>query len=366
MNEFILQYSDFLWFLASFFAVVVCVPLFAVFATRVGLVDKPGGRKVHEGAIPLVGGLCIFPVFITGSILVHDIGLAQWPLYVALTVLLVTGAVDDRFHIHSLIKFAMQFLAAILVVFFGCAELKGLGDLFGFGEFNLGIISSIFSVVAIVLLINAVNLMDGLDGLAGGIGFIILGWMLFTAVLGETVYMLSIILLMGALTGFLFYNMRSPWRKSASIFMGDAGSMSLGLMVGWYAIHLSPVEARVIEPMAVAWVLAVPIWDECAQFYRRVLDGRHPFSPDRGHLHHHFLHAGLNDERAVWTIMLLVFLSGGFGVVGFAIGVPLPVLTIFWIVGILVHMHLSKDIGRYPKIIARLFGLSDPDVKLGS
>ena len=83
--------------------------------------------------------------------------------------------------------------------------------------------------------------------------------------------------------------MASSINQFKIIFLGDAGSTCLGLMVGWYAIHLSQDPVAVIEPMAVAWVLAIPIWDECAQFNRRVREGRHPFSPDRGHFHHHFI-----------------------------------------------------------------------------
>jgi UDP-GlcNAc:undecaprenyl-phosphate GlcNAc-1-phosphate transferase len=165
--------------------------------------------------------------------------------------------------------------------------------------------------------------------------------------------------------------MRSPWRKKASIFMGDAGSMSLGLMVGWYAIKLTlltqevhavpgetfnvlPWEGRILEPMAVAWVLAVPIWDECAQFYRRVREGHHPFWPDLGHFHHHFIRAGFLPCQTSLSIHFLVFLLGGFGVIGAMAGVPLPVLTIVWIIGILAHMAFSKNLENYTGVLKKL------------
>ncbi len=340
--------------LAAFFAVIALVPPMKRLAPRLGLMDAPGGRKKHDGFIPLIGGIVLFPVFIFVSVMSGDDLARHWPLYAAIAVLLITGAVDDKVHLHSLVKFGMQFVAAILVVSFGGAQIYQLGDLFGFGDVGLGWISWPFSVVSVVLLINAINLMDGLDGLAGGTVFVILGWMLYAALSGgDLSYSPSIMVLMGALAGFLFYNMRSPWRKEAQIFMGDAGSMSLGLMIAWYAIHLSTEEARVIEPMSVAWVLAVPIWDECAQFYRRVCEGRHPFSPDRGHFHHHFIRAEITVSRAVLMILAIVFVMGGFGTLGFGLGVPLPVLTILWILGILAHMAFSKNTQRYTDVLKR-------------
>lgn len=340
--------------IAAFIAVIAFVPPMKILAPKLGLVDAPGGRKHHIGDVPLIGGVVLFPVFILISILSGDGLDTHWPLHTAIVVLLVTGAVDDKVHLHPLVKFGLQFVAAILVVMPGGAQIYQLGNLFGLGDVGLEWISLPFSIVSVVLLINAINLMDGLDGLAGGTVFVVLGWMMFAALGGgELVYSPSIMVLMAGLAGYLFYNMRSPFRKRAVIFMGDAGSMSLGLMVAWYAIHLSTESARVIEPMSVAWVLAVPIWDECAQFYRRVCEGRHPFSPDRGHFHHHFMRAEIPVGRAVVIILCLVFLMGAFGVLGHAQGLPLPVLTVLWIIGILAHMAFSKNTARYTDLIKR-------------
>ncbi len=344
-----------LYALCALVAVTALVPLVRKVAPKIGLIDKPGGRKEHAGEIPLVGGVVIFPVFILFSVLAGDSFSTHWPLYTAILVLLVTGAVDDHIHLHSLTKFGLQFVAAILVVLPGGAELHQLGNLFGFGDFGLGFMSLPFSIVAVVLLINAVNLMDGLDGLAGGVSFVIFGWFLVACLMaGETVFSPSMVILMGALLGFLIYNMRNPLRRKACVFLGDAGSLCLGLMIGWYAIHLSLEEARVIEPISVAWVLALPIWDECAQFYRRVRAGRHPFSPDRGHFHHHFIQAGWTPGKAVSMILGIVVLSGFVGIAGIKIGAPLACLTVVWIIGILAHMALSKDLETFPALITKL------------
>lgn len=340
---------------AALILVWALVPPLRRMAPRFGLMDRPDERKNHEGVIPLIGGLVIFPVFIIVSLLTGESLALNWPLYTAILTLVITGAVDDRMHLHPLVKFGLQFVAAFLVVIPGGAVLYDLGNLFGLGTFYLGWMSLPFSIVAMVLLINAINLMDGVDGLAGGTVFVMLGWFLFACIVaGGSSFAPSIVILMGAIAGFLFYNMRSPWRKKASIFMGDAGSMSLGLMIGWYAIHLSPMGARVLEPMAVAWILAVPIWDECAQFYRRVREGHHPFWPDLGHFHHHFIRAGFTPGQTSLSIHALVFVLGGFGVIGAMAGVPLPVLTVLWIVGILAHMAFSKNLENYTDVFKKL------------
>ncbi|MCB1651767.1 MAG: undecaprenyl/decaprenyl-phosphate alpha-N-acetylglucosaminyl 1-phosphate transferase [Alphaproteobacteria bacterium] len=354
MSDVLSLWPLWVWPLFSLLAVLVLVPLARLAAFKLDMVDLPGGRKRHDTPVPVIGGLVVFPVFILVSVL-NGLSFSEyWPLYCAIMVLLVTGAVDDRVELHSWTKFGMQFLAAFLVVLPGGAELHHLGDLFGLGLFGLGLISLPFSVVAVVLLINAINLMDGLDGLAGGVGFIALGWMLYAALSGgDGVYAPSIMILIGALAGFLFYNARAPWRYRAVVFMGDAGSMSLGLMTAWYAIHLSPADANVIEPISVAWVLALPIWDECAQFYRRVKEGRHPFSPDRGHFHHHFIDAGIISGRAVPMIWIIVFVLGAFGVLGMQAGWPPALITGLWIAGILTHMALSRDIALYTGFFKR-------------
>lgn len=337
----------------AFFAVLALVPVLKILAPALGLLDRPDARKNHEGAVPLIGGLAVLPVFIAVSMLGGAGFDESWPLYSAIFLLLLTGAVDDKIHLHPFIKFGMQFIAAALIVLPGGAQIYDLGNLFGLGVFELGWASLPFSVVAVVLLINAVNLMDGLDGLAGGAVFIILGWFLAASLAVGSAYAFSISVLMAAVAGFLFYNMRSPWRKKAAIFMGDAGSMSLGLLIGWYAIELSFPQARVIEPIAVAWVLALPVWDECAQFYRRVREGHHPFWPDLGHFHHHFIRAGFSPGRASALIHLIVFILGGAGVAGAGLGVPLPLLTLLWIAGILAHIAFSRNIENYTRVLSR-------------
>lgn len=335
-------------------AVLLLVPPARWAARKSGFVDRPGGRKRHERAVPPIGGLLIFPVFMAlGTFVIQDWAVYGW-LYAALALLLVTGGLDDRFHVPAWIKFGVQFIVAILIVWPGSVQVISMGNLFGFGDVQTGWISIPFSVIATVLLINAVNLMDGLDGLAGGTGLMILGWLAVTAAMTGSPVTMELMILCGGLIGFLAYNIRHPWRAQASIFLGDSGSMALGLVIAWYAIGLSQGDTATIAPVSVAWLLALPIMDTCGQFARRVSEGRHPFSPDHHHFHHHFITAGLKPGQATACILSLVFIHGVIGVAGIMLGLPPFILMYIWIALLFTHIYMSMRPHRFRRLILRV------------
>lgn len=343
--------------LVSFLLVALLVPVLRYMAVRFGFVDTPDERKLHDMPVPPIGGLIIFPVFIALNFVFGASLAAYWPLYAGLFLLLGVGAWDDYKHCPPWPKFTAQILAATTIVVLGDVRIVHLGNIFGFGELGLNIFSVPFSITAIVLFINAVNLMDGLDGLAGGYGFVILTLLaVITGLQGYTIMSIPLYIILGALGGFLVHNMRSPVTPRARIFLGDSGSLALGLTVAWFTIHLGQVnEATLIRPMVVAWMLALPIMDTCAQFYRRVCEGRHPFDPDRGHFHHHFVDAGVSVPVTVLTILGLVFVTSAGAYLWVSFGGPEVVLTLLWILALFGHMALSRKQGAYTKIIQTIF-----------
>ncbi len=325
--------------------VAVLMPLAARVAVALGFVDAPGGRKTHDVAVPPIGGLLIIPVFLVAHYLTQMDWARDWPLYSGVLALLIVGAIDDRFQIAAWPKFAVQIAVSVLVVVYGVCRIDNLGDMFGYGDLQLGFMAVPFSIAAVALLVNAINLMDGVDGLAGGQVFVILVGMVLVGGLSDQMgFVMQILPLSGALLGFLVHNMRSPVCARARVFLGDAGTLSLGLCVAWFVISAANNPLVQIEAINVAWFLALPIMDECAQFYRRVREGRHPFSPDRGHFHHYVLDAGYKPDHA--TPLILVFSAAlGFGALGLHyIGVPNAVLTWGWIVTILTHMALTAHV----------------------
>jgi hypothetical protein len=204
-----------------------------------------------------------------------------------------------------------------------------------------------------------VNLIDGLDGLAGGLGLIIVAWLGISSfnagsLDGES----HTVVLAGALAGFLVYNLRHRFRKRASVFLGNSGSLALGLTLAWLTIGLSQGEEAVIRPISVAWLLALPIYDICGQFARRISLGRHPFDPDRHHFHHHFLYAGLSDGQATAVILGISFFMGLVGVGGIWMGLPEYYLTYIWILLLLLHIYLSMRPLRYLELLLPFRGKS--------
>lgn len=339
---------------AVFVAGLILIPLAGYLAVKYHYVDQPDERKQHETPIPPIGGLVIIPLFMVGMIL-SGYGLSDyWPLYSALTIVLITGAIDDKKELNAKFKFLIQTIAAVLIVVPGGATVTSLGNILGFGDLPLGWMALPFSLFCTVLLVNSINLMDGLDGLAGGKSFVILIWFVIAAYIGGAIlYFPVILMLMAALGAFLMYNLRHPFRKQASIFLGDAGSLCLGLILAWLGIQMAQGTDAVMDPMALAWIIALPVMDSCGQFIRRIREGRHPFDPDRGHFHHHFVHAGIPVGQSTTMILMLGFVLGGIGYLGIAFGVPPVVLFVGWVALLFSHVYLSQKPEKYVRALAR-------------
>ncbi len=342
----------------SFFAVALMLPRFRRLAARSGFVDRPGGRKDHEAVVPPIGGLVIFPVFIILALAAGmDIG-EYGPLLAALGLILVTGSLDDYMDINANLRFFIHFIAAFLIVVPGGAEIRTLGNFFGFGTLSLSWMGAPFTIFCVMLLINAFNMMDGLDGLAGGKGVIVLVWLVVAEGIGgntggeQIAYM---VLLMGAIGGFLFSNMRTPINKKAKVFLGDSGSMALGLVAAWFCIRLSQPPAQAMPPIVVAWILSVPVIDAFALFTIRLSSGRHPFSADRLHFHHHFVHAGLSPGQATCVILIIGYLLGLAGYAGAYFGLPEYVLTYAWIMLLAIHTLITFNSVKFISFLARNF-----------
>ena len=319
---------------AGFFISLVLFWLGIKYADSLGLVDKPGGRKQHDGAIPLIGGLIIIPVFSVLAVTAHIHSLMLLlPLLGGVLLLLSIGALDDKFHIHPWVRFVIQIWVACYVVIFCSGEIENLGNLYGFGDVHLQWFAKPFSVICLVLLMNAINMLDGMDGLAGGFIAVALGWLMLAAYnVSFTVPFWAMMFLFVPLVAFLVFNARHPFRKKASVFLGDAGSLSLALLLGWFAIKMAqmPPPDQAIAPVVIIWIMTVPIMDTFAIFFTRMKQGRSPFEADRLHLHHKAIDYGMPPERATPLILLLAFVTGGIGYLGIKTGVPEYVLLYSW------------------------------------
>jgi UDP-GlcNAc:undecaprenyl-phosphate GlcNAc-1-phosphate transferase len=319
---------------AGFIGAVLLLLMCRKLAIRAGLTDQPGGRKNHDGAIPLIGGLVIFPVF---SILVLLSGfqnsLPFHELLAAALVLLIMGVMDDRFHIMPWIRFILQIWVATFVVVVCDAKLTNLGNLFGFGDADLAWGDEVFSITCLVLLMNAINMLDGVDGLVGSFMVAALGWLAFAFFqAGALTSFYAVLFLVMPIFGFLVFNGRYPFHHKASVFLGDAGSLSLALLLGYFAITAAKEvgEAQILSPVSIIWIMTLPIVDTFAVFFVRVKQGRSPFDADRLHAHYKLIDAGITPGKTTMILFFFSVITGAIGYYAPLYGVPEYVLLYSW------------------------------------
>jgi UDP-GlcNAc:undecaprenyl-phosphate GlcNAc-1-phosphate transferase len=271
-------------------------------AYRFGLLDHPAGRKDHAEPTPVTGGLAIFVgcaiVFLWGRSNSH----ALHSFLAAAALLVATGIYDDLYDLRWYWRILIQAVAALLLIYWGGVRVEQIGPVFGLGEFSLGWLSVPFTVFATIGVINAMNMIDGADGLCGLLGLAALVMLSAAAIYaGNEVLAGRLSVLCGALAGFLIWNMRLPWRPRAKVFLGNAGSALLGLVIAWVSFRLTQNKGHPVNPVLALWLLPVPVMDCLVLIVRRLQEGRSPFSAGRDHIHHIMQDAGFGPTRvALW------------------------------------------------------------------
>ncbi|MAM71957.1 MAG: hypothetical protein CMP91_12525 [Gammaproteobacteria bacterium] len=325
---------------------VTTASLFALkpVANRVGLMDHPGGRKTHAHPTPLIGGIGIYlgVVFIS---MFNPVVLAEYGDLLAISlIVLVLGAIDDYKHMPVSFRMGGQAIAATLMYFAAGNQLTSFGNLFGFGDINLGILSFPVTVFATVGVINAINMSDGMDGLSGGMVTIALAFLGLVAwQSGNETLLIFIAVLLSALLAFLALNFRLPWRKPALVYLGDSGSTFLGFVLAWLLIESTQNGTGVVPPVLALWFIAVPLMDTIALLIKRPLQGKSPFHPGRDHLHHKLQLLGFSNRRVVCSLYItaVVLALSGWGIYSQAVPetllflVFLGMFVIYWLVSVI-------------------------------
>ena len=285
------------------------------FAKRIGLVDKPNARKLHNGAVPLVGGIsiCISLLYF----LLNNQGiLPNSFLYAAcISILTVIGALDDKFDVSYKVRFAIQAFLSVLMIVVGGIELRTVGDIIGSGQIvTLGWFGCAITVVAVIAAINAFNMVDGIDGLLGFLSIVTFcGLAVLLVQDGQNNIAYLCIVMVTIISPYILLNL-GVFGKKRKIFMGDAGSMLIGFTVIWFLLQSSQNgSAPPLRPVTALWLIAVPLMDMAAIMMRRIQKGYSPFKPDREHLHHIFQRLGFNSMQ---TLVVITMISSVFAVVG--------------------------------------------------
>jgi len=302
---------------------IVLIPL----ASKVGLLDHPNQRKVHDSVTPVTGGLAIFITLavvlywiMPGDRFVQALGLGG-------LLMTITGIADDRLKLSAALRFLVQMGACLMVILYADVRLDDFGRLFYKEVLMLGWMGGPITIFAAMGVINAFNMIDGMDGLAGGIFLVAAaGMALFAAQAGQGVLLWVLLLSIAAVLGFLLLNARLPWNEKARVFLGDGGSLLLGFILAWCFIALGSdhkeASERAFMPMTAVWLLAVPLLDTTTLMWNRWRSGRSAFSADQYHLHHAFLRAGFSVEQTWLRVTLLALVLGGVGILFDLVGAP--------------------------------------------
>ena len=355
-------------FAVAFLVTLCMVPVSKRIAKLVGAIDYPGNRRVNTKPVPRCGGIALYLGLMAGLTTLfvgvrffgwelHDFyrvaDVNYFVLYIGVTVMFMVGLVDDITQLNAWVKLAGQVVAAIIVVCagvsIGVVRMPILGDYLEFGWLDYPV-----SVLYLVVFVNITNLIDGLDGLASGIIAIVSAALLYIVVTRGNVTMgFACITLIAICLAFLCYNF-----FPASIFMGDSGSMLLGLCVGIVSTSgVAHTQSAVIMlvPLAIA---GVPVLDTISAIVRRLRGHQNIGIGDMNHLHHRLMRSGLSQKRSVavlWscTAVLAVVgcvMSSYSGRVREAIFVLLLVAVFFviWRFGLFkpVLKHHYDNIGR--------------------
>jgi len=303
--------------IASLALALMLTPLVKKFAFRVGAIDVPNARKVHSRIMPRLGGLAIYASFtLTVLLLMYFIPdnlmmASNRNLIGALltggTIIVLLGALDDRFDLNAKLKLLVQIGAACVVVFGFDIKLNIVNIPFGeamqpLGEW-VGIPLTIFWIVGVT---NAINLIDGLDGLAAGVsGIAIASIMGMGIIMGNgTVVMLAIVLL-GSILGFLVFNFHP-----AKIFMGDSGALFLGFSLAMLSM-LGFKQITMLSFVTPLLIIGVPLSDTFFAIVRRWVNKKPLMKADKGHLHHCLQQLGFSHRK---TVLIIYGIAAFFGV----------------------------------------------------
>lgn len=288
-----------------------------------GFVDRPGGRKGHQGIVPVIGGICMYLGIVAVAPLLAEPIAAQGAFIIAGGVLVAVGALDDRFDLPPAIRLVAQATAALIVCLGTGLVAENLGNLLFLGDIHLGPLALPFTVLVIISVINAFNMMDGLDGLAGGIGLASLSaGTLAALVFGDGAGASLGLIGIAVVLSFLMFNFPTPYNRKVRTFMGDAGSTLLGFVVVCMGLKLAHGPAPIISPVTALWLAALPIFDLFISFGRRIAKGQNPLHPDSEHIHHILFRAGFSVRQVALIMSAMAFTVAATGVLAHRAGIP--------------------------------------------
>ena len=344
-------------FLAAFAIVFTAIPTIVFIADAKKLYDVPGVRKAHKKSVPILGGVAIFSAVIISCGIFSKSSVYPEFHYVAIAsiVLFFVGLKDDILIIAPMKKLIGQIFASLIIVVLADLRFTGLHGFLGIHHLIYPY-SFILTMFVLIVIINGVNLIDGIDGLASGIG--ILASLIFGAffyINGNYGYAVLSAAVIGSLIAFFGFNVFSVKNK---IFMGDTGSLLVGLFLAIMAIrfnemNINPISLKFFVHSAPAvsfGILVIPLFDTLRVFTIRILSGKSPFSADSNHVHHKLLALGFTHLKATLIIVSINAFIGAIVIYFNVVGIVrlmffiFLLATLFSILPELLYKRKNRDI----------------------
>lgn len=328
------------YYIASAFSIsvllsIVVIPKILVISAMKNLYDIPDARKIHHDAISRLGGVAFLPIILFSLALISAIhNLINFNhlfdnqvfsnicmVCCGLIILFLVGIADDLIGLRYKSKFIAQILCGALLV---CSGVY-INNLYGFlGIYEIpAIIGMPFTIFLVVYIINAINLIDGVDGLASGLSSIaLLGFGIHFATLNLWIYTAFCAVTLGVLVPFFFFNVFGDAKRGRKIFMGDTGSLTIGFILSVLAIRFSMHNEIATSQHAIGLAFSlvlIPLLDVVRVFFHRIRMHKHPFKPDRNHIHHKFIDSGLSSRQTmicILSIALFVIIGNSILLIG--------------------------------------------------
>ncbi|CDN31042.1 Undecaprenyl-phosphate N-acetylglucosaminyl 1-phosphate transferase [Mucinivorans hirudinis] len=359
-------------FFVSLVLGLMIIPSIVVIANKKRLMDTIDERKEHTTPTPRLGGISFFPIaLITFCFLLglrffwgyyfssdYSTDLVQQFMFIAtaLATIFMLGIADDLVGVGYVYKFAIQLICAALLVAAG-VRITDLGGLFAIAEIPKWV-SIPLTIILVVFIINAYNLIDGINGLCSGLSILTLTSFAFWFVsVGNLIYAMLIMSFVGVIFAFFYFNAVG---KKMSIFMGDTGSLTIGLLISFISFKFialtnsSPFYAHFYCPIAVVLgLIFIPVFDAMRVFVSRLRRGKHPFEADRTHIHHKLLDVGFTHIQSTFVLLILQMFFALFNLVlsqYFMLNINIVVgLDVFIILSLL--FFLNRTINKGIKLI---------------
>ena len=295
----------------AFLITFYLIPTIVEIARAKGLTAEPNGRSSHSKSVPTLGGLAIFTGVAISSLIFFSFStFPKFQFIVAgLFIIFFAGFKDDIIGITPFKKLLAQLAACLIIIVFGNIRITNLHEFLGIGEisYNIGLLITIITLVGIT---NCYNLIDGIDGLTASLGILASATFgVWFYLVGEYNWAMLSVSLMGALLAFFIYNV---FGRKNKIFMGDTGSLVLGYIIAVMAIEFNEFNITLTSPYTIhaapavsIGIIMIPFFDTIRVFFTRILQNKHPFTPDKTHLHHYLLDLELSHIMATLIILLM-------------------------------------------------------------